>query len=113
MPKDIIEEIIRSRVKDICSLRDIPTVKDFVETDNLAEVIDKLIIVHIRCWMLEDLIHDNMSDADLASIKRKVDICFKQKRPKLIEAINMLIDKSVSEGRMLAEESIKVYKSVK
>jgi galactitol-specific phosphotransferase system IIB component len=110
-PKDIIDESIKKYVAEICSKKEIPDGGNFVETDNIGEVIDKLIIVHIRAWMLEDTIHNNISDADLALTKRKLDVCFKQKRPKLVEAINKLIDKAVIEGKSLVEDNVKIYKS--
>lgn len=110
MPQDIIDQKIKEYVKVICSQKTLPEVKEYIETDNLGEVIDKLIIVHIRTWMLEDMIHDTISDQELANIKRKIDICFKQKRPKLIEAINQLVQKAVIEGKSLVEDSVKSYK---
>jgi 2-phosphoglycerate kinase len=111
MPKDIIDLRIKKYVAEICETRGIPEAKEYIETDNLGEVIDKLIIVHIRTWMLEDAVKDAVTDTDLANIKRKIDICFKQKRPKLVEAINRLIEKSVIEGKSLVEDSVKAYKS--
>ena len=96
----------------MCGKKTIPDDFAFIETDNLGEVIDKLIIVHIRTWMLEDTIHRNINDTDLADIKRKIDICFKQKRPKLVEAINRLVEKSIVEGKSLVEDSVKIYKSL-
>ena len=47
-------------------------------TDNLSEVIEKLVILHIRTWFLEDMAGIATTDTELADIKRKVDICFKQ-----------------------------------
>lgn len=110
MPKDIIDSRIKEYVSDICSKKEIPEAKEYIETDSLGEVIDKLIIVHIRTWMLEDLINKDISDLELGALKRKIDICFKQKRPKLVEAINRLIEKSVIEGNSLLEDSVKIYK---
>jgi 2-phosphoglycerate kinase len=112
MPKDIIDSRIKQYVSHICSKNEIPDAPEFIETDNIGEVIDKLVIVHIRTWMLEDAVKDAVTDTDLANIKRKIDICFKQKRPKLVEAINRLIEKSVIEGKSLVEDSVKAYKSV-
>jgi 2-phosphoglycerate kinase len=110
-PKTAIDDSIKAYVNEICSKREIPDGGDLIETDNIGEVIDKLIIVHIRAWMLEDTINKSISDADLALVKRKLDICFKQKRPKLIEAINRLIEKSIIDGKSLIEDNVKIYKS--
>jgi hypothetical protein len=109
MPKDIIDQRIKEYVSEICSTRNMPEAQEYIETDSLGEVIDKLIIVHIRTWMLEDLIHKDISDLELGALKRKIDICFKQKRPKLVEAINKLIEKSIIEGKSLLEDSVKLY----
>jgi hypothetical protein len=109
MPKDIIDLRIKEYVAEICGKKEIPEAKEYIETDSLGEVLDKLIIVHIRTWMLEDLIHKDISDQELGALKRKIDICFKQKRPRLVEAINKLIEKSIIEGKSLFEDSVKIY----
>jgi len=85
---------------------------ELVETDNLAETIEKLMIVHIRCWMLEDAMQQATTDSELAELKRKVDICFKVKRPKLVEAINLQVDNAIKTGRSLREDSVKLYKGI-
>jgi hypothetical protein len=41
-----------------------------------GEIIEKLIILHIRIWMLEDKSSEVKNDTDLADIKRKIDTCF-------------------------------------
>ena len=48
----------------------------------------------------------------VADLKRKIDICFKIKRPRLVQAINMLVDNSIAKNKSLREDSVKVYKSV-
>lgn len=108
--QDLIDQRIREYVSSICSGRSIPEVKEYIETDNFGEVIDKLIIVHIRTWMLEDLINKDISDEDLGKIKRKIDICFKRKRPQLVEALNILLKKAINEVKEDEDVSIKVYK---
>jgi len=87
---------------------DIPS--DIIETDNIGEVIEKLSILHCRMWYLEDAIGLSTSDTEIADLKRKIDICFKQKRPKYVEAINRMIEKSIIEGKSLIEDSVKLYK---
>lgn len=83
---------------------------DIIETDNIGEVIEKLSILHCRMWYLEDAIGLSTSDTEIADLKRKIDICFKQKRPKYVEAINRMIEKSIIEGKSLIEDSVKLYK---
>jgi hypothetical protein len=50
------------------------------------------------------------SDEEVATLKRKIDICFKQKRPQYIQAINCMIEDAVLNGRKLKEDSVKIYK---
>jgi hypothetical protein len=50
------------------------------------------------------------NDQEIASLKKKIDICFKQKRPQYIQAINKMIDDGIFNGRKLAEDSVKMYK---
>lgn len=108
-----IEVTIINKVKDILDhktgIPDLP--KELAVSDNLGEVIEKLVILHIRTWFLEDMAGVAKTDAELADIKRKVDICFKQKRPMYIQAINKMIDFSIKEGKSLAEDSVKIYKN--
>jgi len=48
-------------------------------------------------------------------LKRKIDVCFKQKRPKLIAAINSFLDVYISKNhaRPFSEENLKLYKGYK
>ena len=63
-------------------------------------------------WMLEDAIQEAKTDAEIAELKRKIDICFKIKRPKLVEAINLLVENSIINNKSLREDSVKLYKGV-
>ena len=108
---EVIENCIKETVNEVLSKREIPDI-EYVETDNLGEVVEKLAILHIRMWMLEDLINASTTDEELANLKRKIDICFKVKRPRLVQALNLLIDNSISKNKSLREDSVKVYKSL-
>jgi hypothetical protein len=107
-----IEEIITETVKTVLTKKDLPPDVEYIATDNLGEVIEKLVILHIRTWMLEDQIGEAKLDEDIASLKKKIDICFKVKRPKLVQAINLLVQDAIINGKSLAEESVKLYKGV-
>lgn len=110
-----IDEAIKNKVAEILATGTMPEIKDIVETDNLGEVVEKLIIVHIRTWMLEDAAGEatmNGDDLKLAAVKKKIDICFKQKRPKLVEAINRMVTNAIVTGKPLTEDSVKLYKGV-
>jgi hypothetical protein len=78
----------------------------------LGEVIEKLSILHCRMWYLEDAISNANTNEEIAILKKKIDICFKIKRPKYVEAINRMVDKSIMTGKTLIEDSVKLYKGV-
>jgi len=108
-----IEDIIKRTVNDVLdNLGDELPDSNYIATDNLGEVIEKLAIIHIRMWMLEDAIQAATSDAEIAELKRKCDICFKVKRPKYVQAINALVDDAIVNEKSLREDSVKLYKGV-
>lgn len=80
--------------------------------DSFAELLDKFIILHIRCWKLEDYIATEANtDRRIADAKRKLDYCFKDRRPKLTKAINSFLDVYISKNhaRPFSVENTKVY----
>ena len=106
-----IEEVIEKTVKRVLDEGGLPD-STYVETDNLGEVIEKLAIIHIRMWMLEDAIQAAKSDTEIADLKRKCDICFKVKRPRYVQAINLMVDTAIKQNRSLVEDSVKLYKGI-
>lgn len=120
MKKDVaekIETIIQEVVSEVlnesknCNNAEIPEPVEYIETDNLGEVIEKLAILHCRMWHLEDKMMENYDDDSvLAALKRKTDICFKQKRPMYVQAINRMIDKAIKDGKSVISDSVKLYK---
>jgi len=109
---DLIEQCIKDTVDRVLfSGKKILDV-EYVETDNLGEVVEKLSILHIRTWMLEDAIQEAKTDSEIAELKRKIDICFKIKRPRLVQAINLLVDNAIAQNKSLREDSVKLYKGV-
>lgn len=106
-----IEKILKDVINKTLQERKIPEV-EYIETDNLGEVIEKLAILHIRTWMLEDAIQVAKSNDEIAELKKKIDICFKVKRPKYVEAINRMIDNSITTNKSLREDSVKLYKGI-
>lgn len=108
----LIEQCIKETVDKVLFSKDqIPDV-EYIQTDNLGEVVEKLSILHIRTWMLEDAIQEAKTDSEIAELKRKIDICFKVKRPKLVQAINLLVDNAIANGKSLREDSVKLYKGI-
>lgn len=107
----IIDQCLKEKINSVLTSNNIQEVQ-FIETDNLGEVVEKLAILHIRTWMLEDAIAEAKTDAEIADLKRKIDICFKQKRPKLVQAINLLVDNAIISNKSLREDSVKLYKGI-
>ncbi len=108
---NLIDECIKETIDEVLSCRKLPDV-EYIETDNLGEVVEKLSILHTRMWMLEDAIQEAKTDIEVADLKRKIDICFKVKRPRLVQAVNFLVDNAIASGKTLREDSVKLYKGV-
>ena len=106
-----IESIIKETVDRVLAETGLPD-SEYVATDNLGEVIEKLAIIHIRMWMLEDAIQAATSAEEVAELKRKCDICFKVKRPRYVQAINLIVDDAIKHNKSLREDSVKLYKGV-
>ena len=110
---ETIENLIRLKITEVLNNnKNVELPDDIIETDNLGEVIEKLSILHCRMWYLEDAISDAKTDSEIAELKKKIDICFKSKRPKYVEAINRMVDNSIRKGKSLIEDSVKLYKGV-
>jgi len=108
---ETIEEVIKQSVHRVLENGTMPDT-DYIATDNLGEIVEKLAIIHIRMWMLEDAFQSAKSDEEMADLKRKVDICFKVKRPKFVQAINLLVDDAIANNKSLREDSVKLYKGI-
>lgn len=110
----ILDVILKEHVNNVLDQRrvllDPP---EYAASDNIGEVLEKLAILHIRTWHLEDAMQEAKSDEELADLKRKVDICFKVKRPKLVAALNALIDDAIIHHKSLREDSVKLYKGIR
>jgi hypothetical protein len=108
-----IEDLIKFTTHNILNKsKNVELPEDIIETDNLGEVIEKLSILHCRMWYLEDAISDAKNDSEIAELKRKIDICFKVKRPKYVQAINRMVENSIINNKSLVEDSVKLYKGV-
>ncbi|MEY4570992.1 MAG: hypothetical protein RLZ10_185 [Bacteroidota bacterium] len=88
---------------------------DIEFSESFAEIMDRFIVLHIRMWKLEDAVAEAKSDQEVADLKRKVDYCFKDRRPKLTKAINSFLDVYVSKNhaKKFSEENVKLYKGFK
>jgi hypothetical protein len=105
--EDIIKNIVHKTLNESKSAdKDV----DLIQTDNIGEVIEKLSILHCRMWYLEDSIAEAKTNDEVATLKKKIDICFKDKRPRLVEAVNRMINDSIVNNKSLIEDSVKHYK---
>lgn len=80
-------------------------------SDNLAEMLEKYLILHIRMWKLEDACGAAESAEEVYDLKRKIDYCFKDRRPKLTKAINSYLDNYVSNNKKFDDGNVKQYKN--
>jgi hypothetical protein len=83
---------------------------EYIASETIGEVLDKLLILHIRIWHLEDLV-DGADDAELLIIQRKLRHLFRTKRPRLVAALNKMLKIAVLQGRfgLVDDEDVKVY----
>lgn len=85
-----LDKYIQEKVKEILDKSLFPEY-DEVHSDSFSELIDKLVVVHIRLWYLEDAMTLENDPEAMILLKRKADITFKQKRPMLVKAIDKTI----------------------
>jgi len=76
---------------------------DQIETDSFGQLIDKLLVVHVRYWNLENEMSETLDDATLALKRRASEPLFKIYRPMLVSALdkkiaNILISAETAEG---------------
>ena len=66
----VIDAAIKNTVNDVLVKGELPDII-FSETDNLGEVVEKLCILHIRTWMLEDAAQEATTDEELGALQCK------------------------------------------
>jgi|TARA_R110000796_G_scaffold38726_2_gene97173 hypothetical protein len=81
-------------------------------SDNFAEMLEKYIILHIRMWKLEDACAESSDPQEVFDLKRKLDFCFKDRRPKLTKAINQYLDAHINKEyvKKFDDGNVKQYK---
>ena len=81
-------------------------------SDNFAEMLEKYIILHIRMWKIEDMCAASNDPNEVFDLKRKLDFCFKDRRPNLTKAINSYLDAYIDKngGRKFDDGNVKQYK---
>lgn len=83
---------------------------DDIYTDTFSELIDKLIVVHIRYWNFENDLALAQTDKEVAEIKRKSEILFKEKRPMLVKALDKLFYQRINGNVNYTPSNLKNYK---
>ena len=113
----MIDVLIQGQVANYAPHADVLAVEDqpdktFVASETIGEVIDKLIILNIRVWHLEDEKASATTDAELGAVQRKLQSCFRSKRPRLVAALNQMMRAAVEQGRLdlLDDDFVKSYK---
>jgi len=94
-----LDKYIKESVREILEKNKFPdelTTYDNIFTDTFSELIDKLCIVHIRYWYLEDAMATCENDEDLVVFRKKSESLFKEKRPMLVAALDKLIIKTLN-----------------
>ena len=66
MLASVLDTIIREHVNNILNKRDITYIEppDYAASDSFGEVLEKLAILHIRTWHLEDAMQSAKTDPE-------------------------------------------------
>lgn len=108
----MIDKYIQEKVKETLNKNKFPHY-DNIHSDTFSELIDKLIIVHIRLWYLEDATNAETDPIKIAELKRKADITFKEKRPMLVKSLDKMIVNLCNGKFKPTVENPKLYKGYK
>ena len=106
-----LDDEIKREVREILDKNKFPDDYDDINTDTIAELVDRLIIVHIRYWYLEDAMSSETDDTKLASLRRKSEVLFKKKRPTLVAAIDKSIINILTDKESHEPYNLKQYKN--
>ena len=106
----LLDEEIKERVEKILQNNKFPEY-DEVYTDTFSELIDKLIITHIRYWYLEDAMSSAKNDKELVEYRKKSESLFKEKRPMLVKALDKMIYQILTEKIKYTPSNVKKYEN--
>ena len=109
---EYLDEFVQRKVKKILDENKFPDYDD-IFTDTLSELIDKLCVVHIRYWYLEDAMASCKDDGELLSLRKKSESLFKEKRPMLVAGFDKLIMKILGGDVKYTPVNVKHYKGWK
>lgn len=111
---EMLDMVLKKYVEEILTYDSLNgPIQGYAASDSMAEILEKMAILHIRTWHLEDAIQEAKTDEEVADLKRKIDICFKVKRPQLVAALNASLDDAIVRAKSVREESVKLYKGIK
>lgn len=80
----------------------------------LTYAIERLLVTHVKLFMLEDQVRDpDLSDEEIGAIKRKIDYWNGVQRPRLISALGRMMAAAVMEDDydIIEEPNLKDYKA--
>lgn len=80
----------------------------------LTYALERLAIIHVKLWMLEDQVRNpNLTDAMVGELKRRIDHLNGVMRPRLIAGLGEIFAKAVKEGNedLVREPNLKDYKA--
>lgn len=88
--------------------------KEYIASETIGEVIDKLIILHVRMWHLVDANATVKNDDERIRICEKMRHVVDVKRPRLIAALNQMLKEAIK-GRLdlVDGEDVKHFSEVK
>ncbi len=95
--------------------------RSVVETDctfnppvTLTYALERLAIIHVKLWMLEDEVRNELlTDEMVGQLKRKIDYLNGVMRPRLVAGLGEIFAKAVKEGNedLVREPNLKDYKA--
>lgn len=107
---EAINKFIFDKVKTTLNEDKFPDFDD-VYTDTISEIIDRLTIMNIRYWYLEDAMSEEKELEKLAKLRLKSEVLFKEKRPMLIRMLDKLFIKMIKGEITYTPSNIKQYKN--
>jgi len=107
-----LDEYIQKKVNEVLKVNKFPEY-DNIHSDSFSELVDKLIITHIRLWYLEDAMSLETNGEKMLVLKNKADITFKEKRPMLVKSIDKIIINMCNGKYQPPTESTKLYNGFK
>lgn len=108
---NIIDKYIELRVGEILKKsKSLEDPGEIIITDTFVEVLEKLIISHIRGWYLEDEARrEDISANDRALNRKKEAINNGTRRPRYVEALGKMFQLAIEGKFSLDQDSVKLY----